>query len=501
MKKILNLFAIGAVLTSVVSCDLNLFPKGTISYAPGQQIITSQTDLDGFEANILSTFRALDYGVYDASDLMTDYFNAVIDNGNNYNNVHRADNTLDSSDYDVESNWSNPYAAINIFSIFINGAQEVPAELKEQAAEVRGYAYLGRAHAYIHLARHFAKPYDAATAATDLCVPLVTAYDQTARPERATTEVIYGQIKKDLDSAAVLLAKVEGQVRAQKPTIDAVNAVYARYYLDIKDYANAAAKAMAVINTGKYSLSSTAAEMEAEWINDNGNEPIMQFYASLTEGIGGHSYYMSMSSDSKLGTYIKPMFIPTAKLVNAYEADDLRLAAWFNSTIPSYHQGNMYNKESVQYLTFKKYYGNPDLYTAMPNTGQAKKPFLISEMYLIAAEAYLHNNQPDLAKEQLNVLQTKRGATATNATEENIKEEWFKETVGEGLRMSCLKRWGDGFEGRTNQPGAKDVISTGASFEQKKMPASDYHWVWPIPSYEMQTNLNLKQNDGYAVVE
>jgi hypothetical protein len=66
--------------------------------------------------------------------------------------------------------------------------------------------------------------------------------------------------------------------------------------------------------------------------------------------------------------------------------------------------------------------------------------------------------------------------------------------------MSCLKRWGDGFSSRTEQDGASDIVitSTAGLYTDKVLSADDYHWQWPMPVYEMQTNLNLVQNPGYA---
>ena len=503
MNKAFKILAAGAVLAMAASCDLDLVPVGSITYTPGQQIINSESDLDGFEANVMACFRSMDSGVYDiTSDVMVDYFNATSDFANNYGSIHRADETFTAGDYDTRDNWSNPYAYIKNFNIFIDGAQEVPAELKEKAAVARGEAYAARAFAYLHLVRHFAKPYSA-NANTDLGVPVVVHYEQTARPARNTVAEVYAQIKTDLDSAAVLLAGIPGEVRAQKPTIDVVNALYARYYLDIKDYGNAAASAMKVINTGKYAVSNTAEAMKAEWRDDNGTEPILQFYASQQEGTGGHSAYVNQRIDPEKGLYFSPYFIPTKKLVESYETGDLRLAQWFNKDqYPSFHVGNWYNDGAFQYYTFVKYFGNPALVNnpAQPNSAHAIKPLLINEMYLIAAEAYLGAGNAAEAKTQLNVLQSRRGATPTAATVETVQNEWFRETVGEGLRMSCLKRWGIGYAERTAQDAASalGVISTGPSYAPKSMAASDFHFQWPIPTYDMQTNLNLVQNEGYA---
>lgn len=501
MNKTLKYISAGAILAMIASCDMDLVPKGSISYNPGDQIITNQSDLTAYRANVLACFRSLDYGDFDiVPDVMVDYFNAASDFGNNYGPVHRTDDTFTTGDYNTEDNWEYPYSYIKNFNIFIEGAKVVPAELKAQADVARGEAFLARAFAYMHLARHFGKAYSPETASTDLCVPLVTVYDQSERPARATVAQVYGQIKSDLDSAAVLLAGVPGEVRSQYPTIDAVNFMYARYYLDTRDYQRAAEYAAGVINTGTYALSSTAEEMTAEWLDDEGTEPVMQFYASISEGQGGHSAYTGMAvTDGE--THYHPYFIPSQKLIDAYDEGDIRFAQWFDGgDYPSYHNATWYNKDETDYYVFKKYFGNPDLYSsAAPNSAQAVKPFLISEMYLIAAEAYLEAGSAANALTYLNALQEKRHATLSlTATEENIRNEWYRETVGEGLRFSCLKRWGEGFSGRPAQPGAGMVVNTGSAYTEKVFASDDYHFQWPIPTYEMQTNLNLVQNEGYG---
>lgn len=501
MNKTLKYISAGAILAMIASCDMDLVPKGSISYNPGDQIITNQSDLTAYRANVLACFRSLDYGDFDiVSDVMADYFNAASDFGNNYGPVHRTDNTFTTGDYNTEDNWEYPYSYIKNFNIFIEGAKVVPAELKAQADVARGEAFLARAFAYMHLARHFGKAYSPETASTDLCVPLVTVYNQSERPARATVAQVYGQIKSDLDSAAVLLASVPGEVRSQYPTIDAVNFMYARYYLDTRDYQRAAEYATGVINTGTYALSSTAEEMTAEWLDDEGTEPVMQFYASISEGQGGHSAYTGMAVTDGV-THYHPYFIPSQKLIDAYDEGDIRFAQWFDGgDYPSYHNATWYNKDETDYYVFKKYFGNPDLYSsAAPNSAQAVKPFLISEMYLIAAEAYLEAGSAANALTYLNALQEKRHATLSlTATEENIRNEWYRETVGEGLRFSCLKRWGEGFSGRPAQPGAGMVVNTGSAYTEKVFASDDYHFQWPIPTYEMQTNLNLVQNEGYG---
>ena len=333
MKKIINTLALGAAVTLLASCDLDLMPNNAIAYNP-EQIVETASDLNGFENGMFSYFRGTQYGVYNiASEVMCDGFNAMADFGNNYGSIHRTDNSFSATDYDAEDHWENIYHAIMRYNVVINGLLEnVPADLQAKAAVVRGEGYFFRADSYLRLVRLYAKAYAHSTPSSDLGVPLVLEYDQTARPARNTIQEVYDQIGKDLDSAAVLLAGVKGEVRAQKPTIDAVNALYARYYLDIKDYAKAAAAAQAVITSAAgYKLSASAEEMTNEWLNDKGNEPIFQMYATYAERPNRNfDAWTNTSRDPDHGDYFRPYFIPSSNLMNLYEANDLRLAQWFD---------------------------------------------------------------------------------------------------------------------------------------------------------------------------
>lgn len=505
ITKYIGLAAAGTI--ALASCDLNLTPTTSIVYQEGEPIFTMQSDVDQFENNILANYRAIQMGEYAvAEEVMCDGFNAAMGYGNNYGGIHRTDADFTPGDYYVEDFWSGHYGIIKNFNIIIASADNCKPELKAAARIVKGEAFYMRANSYMQLARHFAPAYNAATASTELCVPLVLVYDQNEKPARATMADVYASIKSDLDSAAVILAKVAGAPRAQKPTIDAVNALYARYYLDVKDYANAAAKAAAVIGDGsKYALASSAQALWEVYSKDNGTEPIMQMYASVKEAPTSMGDLCGLSADtnSPSGFVRQPYFIPSGKLMDLYEDDDYRLAAWFDDGEETpIKLNNVYH--SGEFYAFAKYDGNPEYNSSgFANGRSAIKPLLISEMYLIAAEGYANSNNNAKALEYLNALQAQRGATLTLANMDNIKKEWFKETVGQGLRMSCLKRWGDGFTARYAQEGAAQnyAITTGNDYATKALQANDYHFNWPIPSYDIKINKNLEQNTGYSAVK
>ena len=101
MKKIVKLFAAGAVIAMTASCDLNLIPEGSFVYDP-EAVVENANDLNGISAGVLAQFRGIFGDVFDEpQDIAMDYFNAVSDYGNNYGGVHRGDVDLNAGNYDT----------------------------------------------------------------------------------------------------------------------------------------------------------------------------------------------------------------------------------------------------------------------------------------------------------------------------------------------------------------------------------------------------------------
>lgn len=515
MKNILKtILLVGVTAVTVASCDLDLRPKSAIVFDEDKPFFTSVTDIESFRNGVLASYRAVQYGSFTQStEVMCDGFNALISYGNNYGSIHRTDATFTTSDSYAESMWANHYSVIKNYNIAMEQADHIidpdsefyNEELAPYAEWLKGTAQFCRASSYLMLARHFGPDYDPDTAEEDLCVPLVLKYDQYEKPFRATMAEVYAQIDWDLSEAQKLLeGKIQpGAPRSADVTVDAIKALKARMYLDMEEYADAAKMADEVISSeAGYALSATLAEMDAEFNDDSGKEAIIQLYASKAEGIVGNTIYTQVNRDAK-GKYFQPYYIPSKKLIDAYSMNDLRFRTWFsNNLYPVFANGTRYKN----IYTFIKYLANWSLEPGTENAGDpetgahAAKPLMISEMYLISAEANLLDNNLMKSRASLNALQTARGASLTSATMENIKLEWFKETVGEGLRLSCLKRWGDGFAGRPAQSAALEanIVNTGTYFDERTIDPDAHVLVWPVPSYELKLNRNLVQNPGYG---
>jgi hypothetical protein len=165
-----------------------------------------------------------------------------------------------------------------------------------------------------------------------------------------------------------------------------------------------------------------------------------------------------------------------------------------------YIQGKTY----ADIYCINKFPGNPTLFTAATtNYMQKPKVFRVAEMYLISAEAAAQSTATEAAGlATLNQLRTARGLAALTgvtgtALMNAIKDEWVREMLCEGTRLDDLKRWKMGVVRKT--PQNTDLITPGADFEQKNVPAGDNKFVWGIPANDMTTNPSLvgQQNPGW----
>ena len=291
-----------------------------------------------------------------------------------------------------------------------------------------------------------------------------------------------------------------GAPKSLAPTVDAVKALKARYYLDVHEYELAAESAMDVIDSeAGYALSSSLEEMNKEFMTDEGNESIIRLYATKTEGAVGCTIYTSVQSTDAEGKFFSPMFIPSQTLVNAYENSDLRKQVWFPVDMyPVKVQGTLYNGITM----FTKYIGNPTLQQGNNEDGaHFCKPLMIAEMYLIAAEAYAQSgNEGDAAAIIGELRAARKAGDMTGDVMDVIKGEWLRETVGDGQRINCIKRWGDGLPARPAQKAAENIVmNTPASdYTARELAADSHTLVWPIPSYEIKISPALIQNPGYS---
>ncbi|MCD8032639.1 MAG: RagB/SusD family nutrient uptake outer membrane protein [Bacteroides sp.] len=504
MKKIYSLLLLVACLF-FKGCDMEKYPYDAIEET---QALENVQDFRNVRNGIYSTFRTITTGSHILmQEIQADEFNAVLGFSNTYGDMYRW--TFVASSTTLRTIWSNYNVTIARCNFLIDGAlrlfaNEETALTESEIQEIQlylGEAYFTRAFCHFNLAIRFCKSYDSSTAETDLGLPIQLTYNPGLSPSeypgRSSMKDTYGQIVEDLDYASTYISTT-GVVESNYITTDAVVAMQARVALEMGNDDLAISSALALINSSRYSLIDNASDYWELWKHDTGTEAIWQIaMPSLTEiGAQTGSYFIGIVESSK-------DYIPSDDLLSLYDKNhDIRFATYFDTyhlTVASGASGTIY--------FFNKYPGNERISSdSRAQFVNQTKVFRISEMYLIAAEAYANKNDLTNGAKYLNELAQKRilGYTDRNFTsvdilKSEIRDERQRELVCEGHRMMDLKRWKLGVT-RTESQNPDLILFPGQdSTEKLRRDSNDPRMVWPIPQDEIDANPQIRnqQNPGY----
>ncbi len=490
---ILGLVGAAMTLTTITSCKkLDLKPVDAVDIATGFNTIQ---DAKYWNTGIYSALRARTYGNYNIlQEVQGDQLNASLDFGNRNGAPHRWGSFLNNDDF--SGIYQGYYSGLSNVNVVIKGYEQIQATAGAQTDSLNTYkadARMARAH-YLHeLVIRYAKAYNPATAATDLGVPLLTEFDLSAKPARATVKAVYDQIIADLTVAKALNTKRANVKGARYFTPDAVLALEARVRLDMQDWAGAYTAANTLITSNRYPLYNTAAGLKSYWATDATQEDIMRINATTAETVNTNAIYLGLNG---AGGFFAPDFIPTQAVVDSYDNADLRKAVYFEQKLIRIQGVNYANVWLVN-----KFPGNPALFTtSFTNYQNANKVFRIGEMYAIAAEAAANLTNPGNALTALNALRQARGLTALvgltgAALTAEVRAERTRELNFDGFHLFDLKRWGLGFTRGTPQVPA--AIQLGTGFNGLVIAATDPKFIWGLPTNDIILNPNLVQNPGW----
>lgn len=493
-----NILALSAVL-SLGACkkQLELNPYSSIELS---QSFKTMKDAAAWNNGLYADIRGRVQGPYTYSqDIQGDQLNATLDYGNRNGFPHRWGIDFQATDGALSTAWGGFYGGLKNANLCIQYLPGIPTANATEASTLKKYigdAYFARAFYYSELIIRFAKPYEPATAATDLGVPLVLVYNLNEQPGRASVKQVYDQILADIAQAKTMVTN-NGGPGATILNKDVLLALEARVRLNMKDWAGAMTAANALITSGTYPLITTQAELTQMWQADLAKEVIFQsFVAKPSEfsNATGGIYLGFVSGNSTFD----PDFVPTQAIINMYEAADRRKAAYFSTKATSI--------SSVSYpslLLVNKYPGNSALFTtSVTNYQHAPKIFRTAEQYLIYAEAAARAGGANeaLALTTLNTLRSARAASALSgltgtALLQAVMDERTRELAFEGFRLWDLKRWHLGFTRGT--PQNLQPIQQGPNFNLLTIPADHYQFTWGIPTNDISANPNLIQNTGW----
>jgi len=500
------IFVLAAALCSV-SC-LDQLPEDGI---PDTEAIRTLSDAEQTVNGIYATFKSA--SLYSGSltllpDIQCDMVYMVEGNTNTYGNFWRWE--VLPNDVDVEGVYSALYSVVSRCNFFFAYVDALRATIGDDAQldalqELEGHVHFARALAYSELVKLFCKAYDPATAETDPGVVLTDDYYNPGVAVRASLDASYRFILSDLTKAEEYIVETPyftdaaGAVSYFSPA--AVDALFARVYLYMQNWAKAAeyatkvidnsddlaaAHTLASVNTAVSTPVGTMSQYQAVWHYDQGAEIIWRVgFTSTSYGGALGRVFLNYNQVN-----YRPDYVVADGVYNSFAAQDRRRETFFASGLSI-----GYGYTLTQPLLVK-YEGNYSLIAINQRTFHSvsmPKPFRLSEQYLIRAEARCRmagQGVQGMSYSQAAAdIATLRGARYTAGSGavltadtwlDIISEERVKELFMEGFRLHDLKRWGRGFE-RTPQSAS---VKEGSSL---KIAAGDSRFVWPIPQHEIDS--------------
>jgi tetratricopeptide (TPR) repeat protein len=307
--------------------------------------------------------------------------------------------------------WTVAYQRILQANVVLDGLPSLPVTSSTQAAydNVLGSALFYRSFDFYCLAQQYCKPYNASTAATDLGLPLRLSSNVNLQVSRATLQMTYDQMAKDLQHALRLLPN-SPRYRT-RPSRPAAYALLARIYLAQENYGTALLYADSCLQL-QHTL------MDFNQLKIGAYDPgIPVFNPEVI-------YWTQLSMFTTTDNYV---YIADPALTGSYAANDLRNSIFF-----------------FTYGGHKAFWG-----TYIGDGYHNFGGIATDEMYLVRAECYARTDNVNAAMSDLNTLLRTRWKTGTYVDQvapsadgalSLILAERRKELCFRNIRWSDLRR-------------------------------------------------------------
>ena len=390
--------------------------------------------------NMLNSGTIVNYGDYFWDLLSDDAFLPEGEPGNLYTKQSlwgRKIYTFNPSPYDQNANdylWSEGYKRIFYFNTIINNIMDATEGTEANKKSVRAEALLGRAMEHLQLVNVYAQHYDAATAATELGVPIALIADINAKFTRNTVKEVYDQVISDANAAIADLPEKHKLTKFRACKAGGYAAL-ARTYLFMGDYANALKYADLEI-----SLQGELTDMNSYKIIIPGPFPNVPGaplgWTDIPDAQNNPETIVARHFLRPFGLGMDVCASP--ELTALFSNDDKRWTLYYADGWPPAPPYNYMTRYQVKLFLRGDYYNN---YLGVP------------EMYLTRAECYARANNLGKALDDVNKLRANRitpeaykaftPADFNNDAEKVLRfvlEERRRELAFTGMRVIDLKR-------------------------------------------------------------
>lgn len=357
-------------------------------------------------------------------------------------------NSMSSNNVTTQGMWLTAYTGIfqcnNVLEI-LEANPELPGLTENLRNTIVGQSRFMRALFHFNLLNLYGDVPLATT--TDLEV--LSNISRTAKGE------VLNFVISETRTAATELAGVDyGSSTQYRATEWAAKALEARALLYSGDVAGAGAVANEIIESGEFELADTYGELFQPGSVQNSEIIFSIFYSAADNNPIAFQYLPSGRFE----------YAVSPQLLSALTED------------PNDERADLIEVNSGDALG--RHYVNK--YTDLSTGTDGFIVFRLAEMYLIRAEANLGSTQ---GVNDINAVRTRAGAAPiSNATEQALLDEKFRELFSEGHRWYDIIRTGN----------AVDIMSS----INPSFTANDQ--LFPVPNRDIQQNRNLEpQNPGY----
>jgi len=356
--------------------------------------------------------------------------------------------------------WADHYKRISLFNTLLLGIDAAQGGTASQKNSLKAEALLGRAHSYFYLVNEYSKPYNAATAATDLAVPYVTSDDVSKKaPGRSSAAEIYKHIIDDINTALPNLPEDNANARFRGSKAAAYS-ILSRVYLYRREYVEAQHYAeLALENTNATMIDYTNAAGFPTHTNVVSHPDVIYGRASAAAGIPISVEFKAMfaSNDARRTVLYVNWAVTTRGATQFYAA----------AVTPAFQ---------------------------LTNSGTT-----VQEMHLIVAECAARANSLAVAIEHLNVVRRNRyTGTPVSSREFNsaVQSEVMTEVLAErrrelpfhGLRWLDMRR----FDMEGTMPAVSRLSAQNTVVATLEPQSSKY--TLQIPIQVMAFNAEMIQN-------
>ena len=489
--KVMGCAILAASLSSCVNDWLDVAPSdGTDAGAA----LTSSSDLDAARTGMYKALKGnsslIDYYgqqffVYGDVHAGDDYqYNYI--GGSNRANFYYDMNYQTASEFNTSTvSWQSPYVVIGRANRIIAAAEggklsdavEAKAKIEQYAAESK----VLRALAYFDLVRIYGKPYTEDQGAS-LGVPLVTGVlEPNAKPARSTVAEVYTQVVKDL-TEAISSNALATETKPGYVSVWGAKAILSRVYLNMGDYANALSVAEDIIKNSGAALWTRDQYFKA-WDASTPNESEFLFRLNVA-GSKDNNDLNGIGNLQQRDGY-KEM-VATKKFVDMLTSDPKDVRNDMFLPAKAEKEVAVYGTKKVFLNKLRGQGGNRRNVTIVPI-------IRLSEVYLIAAEAQWHIDNPGsytltatsaAAAEYINAIQKNRiegYEDVTSVTLQDILHQYEIELFCEN--QITYAYW------RNHQS-----VTSG---DEEEIKYNDYRTILPIPQAERDFNKELQQNPEY----